>query len=134
MKSILKKKFVTGSFTLSVLICLTVYFVFETKCFGVHCGSDLIRGILLPSFWFFVGLSGVLSIFLFFQEQIFKSWLRHIAWWYILLLTYFVLATPVYSSNIMQIDRGPLALYGMMLLGIISVLYVWFIRWKGITK
>jgi hypothetical protein len=131
MKSTFKKKLVIKGVLLCLFICAFLYVTFKTKCFIGECNPEIREGLIVPFFWFFLGLSGVLSIFLFLQEQIFKSWLKHIAWWYILLLTYFVLATPVYSSNIMHMDRGPLASYGMILLGMISIPYSWYMRRKG---
>ncbi len=100
-----------------------VYALFETKCFSTTCNSDFRDGFLVPSFWLFLMSVPLVSFFLFFPEQIFRSWLRKIAWWYITGLVVIVAMTPVLSSNILSLDRSQIIFGGMALLLCVTIPY-----------
>ncbi len=108
-----------NTYTLGVIVSLLVliYILFEVKCFG-SCNATIIKPL-------FAGLFGLLptSFFLiWFTERIFILWLKHIAWWFLLLITYFIYQTSPYGG-ILSIDRSRVALFWMAILFIITFIY-----------
>jgi hypothetical protein len=92
--------------------------------FNNSLSLEIIIGYLKPIAVF--GFAGLFFsiIFFFFPEAIFKSWVRQVAWWYLLILLLITLNTPVYSSNIMSVDRSQVVFGGVLLLAIITIPYI----------
>lgn len=131
MKNIISNKKITVLVTIFLLIItISVYVLFLTKCFGNSCGSDNIRGFIKPTFWFAVLASVISLFFLFFPQVIFTSFLKHVASWYLPILLLLTANTSIYSSHIMSVDRSVVVLYGMVLLGLIAVAYAFVMRKK----
>lgn len=130
MEFLLKKKYLGISFFCCLLLGIISYVYFINRCFGETCGSDLIRGTLMPVFWLSTALTPLIFIFFFFHESIFKSWLKHVAWWYGLGLFFVTITTPVYSSNILSLDRSQVVFGGVVLLALITVPYILLRRHK----
>lgn len=132
MKNILLSKKMTSLTTLFMtFVTAGIFIVFETKCFGNSCGSEAIRGFIKPLIWFGITASILSSVFLFFPEAVFKSWLKKIASWYLAVLFIITATTPVYSSNILSVDRSQVVFIGMILLGLITLVYIIAVRKKG---
>jgi len=130
MLSLRLKKTQLIFFTTSLLIWIASYLLFYTKCLGVTCGSDLLRGIIFPVFWLAGPMSGIVLLFLFIPSAIFHTWLRHIAWWYLPLLFFAILSTPIYSGNVLSFDRSQIAFGGVVLLAVITLPYLGWRMWR----
>jgi hypothetical protein len=63
-------------------------------------------------------------LFLSVDDLIFKRWLKHIFWWYILITVITIVNTPIFSSNILLVDRGQIAFGSMILLLPITIFYI----------
>lgn len=119
-----KQKSVWISIFVNVIIFSMTFLMFKFRCFGVECSVEQLRGVIFPLFWFGLFMTLVTAFFIFFQETIFKSWLKKIAWWYGLVLIVATATTPIYSSNVLSVDRSQVVLVGMTVLAIITVLFV----------
>ena len=111
-----------------LISAVTVLGYFYTMIYlGSKLSLDVILGIVKPLGVF--AFSGVIfsGFFLFFSEALFRSWLKHIAWWYILGLVITILNTPVYSSNVLSVDRAQVAFSGVVFLAIITIPYIFWI-------
>lgn len=126
----LRKKYLITSLLVSLVSLIGVYIILETRCFGNSCSSDLIRSTLRPLFWFFAPFTVLLILFFFFSDIVYRNWLKFIASWYLPLLFVVTISNPVYSSNIFSYDRSQIVLFGVVLLGIITVPYVFYIKRK----
>ncbi|MCA9358872.1 hypothetical protein KC926_01550 [Candidatus Kaiserbacteria bacterium] len=127
-----EKKYAFTSLFISALVLAISYTFFKTKCFSSSCGTELLDGWVVPSFWLGLLLVFITSFFLFFPERIFKKWLKKIAWWYAIVLFLLVATTPVHSSNILSLDRSQVVLWGMVILAIITVPFVLLSKREGI--
>ena len=116
--------------TLLTLLPLVLYIIFKTKCFGVGCNPEVRDGLIVPLFWFGVPASVISAFFLFFPQVIFTSFLKRVVSWYLPILYFLTATTPLYSSHIMSGDRSVVVLYGMVLLGLIAVVYAFVMRKK----
>jgi magnesium-transporting ATPase (P-type) len=133
MNYLKNKKLVLIILLLVVVTFLLAYYSFESKCFGYGCSSNLREALIVPMFWFSLSFAGVISIFLFVSESIFHSWLKKIAWWYLLVTIIILLSTPLYSSNVLTLGRSEIIVNAMAWLGFITVLFVGvhlYLDWK----
>lgn len=91
---------------------------------------ETVVGVLKP--FAVLSIAGLIfsSFFFIFPEELFKQWLRKIAWWYMLVLLVVTASTPVLSSNILSLDRSQVVFGGMFLLFVITALFVFATR-KG---
>lgn len=119
-------KYVFVAFLVNLAIFAMLFTVFKTQCFGHNCGSELLRGLIVPLFWFEFMLTLIISMFFFFPEKVFKDWLNKIAWWYGIGLFLIVVNTPVFSSNILFTNRSETVFWGMILLGLITIPFIYF--------
>lgn len=112
-------------FLLGVNIALVVVFytLFSTQCFS-QCTLNTREGLIVPAFWLSLMSLPISFFFLFFPQRIFTAWLKRIAWWYVLVLFLVTITTPVFSSNILSLDRGQIVFGGMIGLLSITVPYV----------
>jgi hypothetical protein len=122
----LRNKLLITSLLMSLVSLIGAYIILETRCFRNSCSSDLLRSILRPLFWFFAPFTILLIPFFFFSTAIYSAWLKYVALWYLPVLLLVTLSTPVYSSNIFAYDRSQVALFGVILLGIITIPFVWW--------
>lgn len=121
-----KNLFFSLAVTLSSLVLS--YVLFRTKCFGNECGSTFIRGMLMPIFWFSTLFLPILSFFLFFSSEIYRRWLKQIAWWYLLLMLIAVLNTSIYSGSVLAMNRSEVVLWWVGFLTVITIPYVFITR------
>ncbi len=119
----MRSKSIWTVFVSNIVLLSVTYALFETKCFSTTCSAVFRDGFLVPFFWLFLMSVPLVGLFLFFPEQIFRSWLRKIAWWYMIGLTVIVAMTPVFSSNILSLDRSQVVFGGMALLLCITIPY-----------
>ena len=101
----------------AILVLGITYLLFKIKCFG-SCDTEIIK----PFFMAVLGLIPTLLILLL-REEIFISWLKHIAWWFLLGTTFLVRSVDPYTSDILSTDRIGTAMYCMVLLFIITLIY-----------
>lgn len=128
-----KKKLVLIILLILSVIFLFAYYSFESKCFGYGCSSNLREALIVPMFWFSLSFGGVMSIFLLVSETILLSWLKKIAWWYLLITLVILMSTPLYSSNVLMLGHSEIIVNAMALLGFITVLFVGvhlYLDWK----
>ncbi len=66
--------------------CLgSVYLLFMARCFG-SCDTTIIK----PLFVSILGLIPTLIMLVFFSDKIFISWVKRIAWWFVLIVAILV--------------------------------------------
>lgn len=131
MKNILLRKKASIIITIFlVTLTVVVYVVFKTKCFGSGCDPDMREGLIVPFFWFGLPASIISAFFLFFSQAMFVSWLKRVASWYLPVLLLLAAATPLHSGHIMSVDRSAVVFVGMVVLGLISVVYAFVMRSK----
>ncbi|MBY0309634.1 hypothetical protein K2Q16_00585 [Patescibacteria group bacterium] len=123
-----KKKYTLVSLVFSALL-LSLYLLLMTSL-NSRLTLELIIGVVKPLGVASVGGIVFALLFLFFHESIFKSWLKHVAWWYGLGLFFVTITTPVYSSNILSLDRSQVVFGGVVLLALITVPYILLRRHK----
>lgn len=124
MEIFFRKKYVFGTlFFSSLLLSLYLYLMINVNS---SLTLESITGFIKPLG--IASLGGIFFslLFLFFPESIFKSWFRHIAWWYGLGLFFVTITTPVYSSSILALDRSQVVFGGVILLVLITVPYIVF--------
>jgi len=129
-KFIFEKKINVAAIAICAISALFLLLSFETKCFGIGCDPVLRDGLIVPFFWLLSFLAVFLAFFLFFMANIFHTWLRHIAWWYLPLLLFAILGTPIYSGNVLSFDRSQIAFGGVVLLALITLPYVGWRMWR----
>lgn len=127
---ILNKKFTFLTSVFLILLTLTTYVTFETKCFGNGCSAYGREVFIIPLFWFGLPASIISTFFLFFNQAVFVSFLKRVASWYLPVLFFLTITTPVSSGHIMSVDRSQVIFAGMVVLGVISVVYAFLMRKK----
>lgn len=113
-----RKKYNLYVFGATIFLTIAVYVFFEVKCFG-SCDTGVMKSLFVG----LLGLSASLLALLFFSGEVFISWTRHIAWWFLLGTVYFVASTSPYTSGVLSIDRRDTTIYCMSLLFIITLIY-----------
>lgn len=98
------------AFCFGVFSAVFVYVLFEIKCLG-SCNTDIIK----PLFWGLLGIIPALSLLLFFSEQIFISWLKHVALWVVLMGLWAV------TNNENESDFSPFA-NDITIIGMLAVI------------
>ncbi len=73
------KKYGIYGLMAAIVALVLVYLFFKVKCFG-SCDTTVIK----PLFVGILALLPTLIILSFFSDRIFISWLKHIAWWIVL--------------------------------------------------
>lgn len=99
-----------------------LYLFIEYICNGYWCW-DLESSITEPFLLSLVGLLPTSVCFLFFRDTVFIKWLKHIAWWYSLIILYVVGEINPYAGGILSLDRGTVALFMMAILFVITLIY-----------
>ena len=131
MKEYLRsKKITTSTFLFLVFLTIGFFLVFESKCFGSGCNPDIREGFIVPFFWFGLPASVISAFFLFFPQAIFIGWLKRVASWYLPVLFFLAVTTPLHSGHVMSVDRSAVVFVGMVVLGLISVVYAFVMRSK----
>ena len=129
MKEYLRSKKITFlAFIISIVITAG-YFITMIK-FTDNLSYEVIVGTLKP-----VGAFGICAIvlsafFLFFPPAIFSSFLKRVASWYLPILFLLTANISIYSSHVMSVDRSQVVFAGMVILGLISVVYAFVMRSK----
>lgn len=106
----------------TVLFAAGLYIFTTFFCTG-SCYVGLETMYLRPLFFGTLSLIPTLAFLLFFSTEIFVSWMKHVAWWVLLVAIYFVAEVNPYSSGILSIDRSQVALFWMAVLFVITVIY-----------
>ena len=101
---------------------LLVFIYNDYICKSEWCYRNEVT-IFEPAFFSIIGLLPTIILLLFFNRMVFLTWLKHIAWWFPLVVIYFVSGTNPYSSGILSIDRTQVALFWMAILFIITLVY-----------
>ena len=78
------KSYNTRSIFLVVGLAVIVFIYNDFLCSSSNC-YELEGTIFEPLFWGLLGIVPALSLLLFFSEQIFISWLKHVALWVVLM-------------------------------------------------
>lgn len=111
------------SVTLCTLFVVTgSYILFDLNCSG-FCRSYSMSDVFKPLFWGSLALLGVLLFLFIFRARVFSSWFKYIASWYLPVATFIVISINPYSSGVLSVDRGPVALNLMAFLGVITVIF-----------
>ena len=82
------------------------------------------ESLLEPLFFGSLPIIIILFMFLTVNDNLFKTWLKYIASWYIPLSIFFISQIDIYSSFILAIDRTTAALYWMGGLFILTSLFI----------
>lgn len=112
-----EKKWNTYAIIGAALVSGLVYLLFKVKCFG-SCDT----GIVKPFFVETLGLIPTLLILLW-RGEIFISWLKHIAWWFLLGVTYFIFFISSENESFLSPSRVQVVLFLMSVLFIITLIY-----------
>lgn len=121
MKNYLSNYMSVATIIVILIVTLIIYYVMMRS---YNPSLWLVIGVLKPVAVFAIGGIVISSFFLFFPQRIFTAWLKRIAWWYVLVLFLVTITTPVFSSNILSLDRGQIVFGGMIGLLSITVPYV----------
>lgn len=119
------KKSVLSALVFSTLVSLSSYLIFSAGCDTNNC-IYVREGFVVPAFWFGISASVISIFFLFFPAALFMSWLKRIASWYLPILFIITVTTPVNSGHIMSVDRSQVVFAGMVILGLITLVFVGF--------
>lgn len=115
---------------LSVVALMATVFIYnDFLCSGVSC-YELEISLFEPLFFGALGLSASLLLLLFFSEQVFISWLKHVAWWFVLGTIAIVLSINPYAGGILTIDRGDTTIYSMTVLFVLTLIYALIMQWR----
>lgn len=117
-----ERQYNLGAFLVAILLTLVLY-VFNTFFCTGECYVYVEDRYLGSLFAGFLGLSASLLVLLFFSGEIFISWTKRIAWWFLLGTIYFVASTSPYTSGILSIDRRETTIYCMSILFIVTLGY-----------
>ena len=98
-------------------LAVVVYLLFEVKCFS-SCDTEIIK----PFFMGTIGLIPTLLILLLFGE-IFISWLKHIAWWYLLGINYFIFFVSSRNESFLTPDHIQIVMFFMAILFVVTLVY-----------
>src|SRR3989338_984759 len=129
MKNYLNSRKITITALLISVVITIGYFVTMIK-FADILSYGMVVGILKPLGALGMCATVLVAFFLFFPQVIFTSFLKRVVSWYLPILFYLTATTSIYSSHIMSVDRSVVVLYGMVLLGLIAVVYAFAIRKK----
>lgn len=120
MNKIIHCKF--SSFGFVAVFSLALYIFNKYFCVG-NCYVNVEDQYLGPLFMGGIGLSLSLFLLLFFSEQIFISWLKHIGWWYLLGVTYFIFFVSSENQSFLSPSHSQFVLFFMAILFIITLIY-----------
>ncbi len=123
MKSFLKEKKIHLITLFTSLVFIALYFWIMLNS-GKGLSLEFIIGFLKPGIVFALAAFLFAAFFLFFPATLFMSWLKKIASWYLPVLFIVTVTTPVNSGHIMSVDRSQVVFAGMIILGIITLVYV----------
>jgi len=129
MSSIFRDK-AFNFYSLIIFIISTFSYFISMSFFNSVLDVDFVVGYMKP--FAVLSIGGVIFCitFLFIPPTIFHTWLRHIAWWYLPLLLFAILSTPIYSGNVLSFDRSQIAFGGVVLLALITLPYVGWRVWR----
>ena len=112
------KKYQSILFVANVCLVLMLYGFFEMKCFK-ECNIYIFK----PLFATLLGLIPTTALLYFFSRETMLAWLKHIAWWYSLVILYVVGEINPYAGGVLSLDRGSVALFMMAILFVITLIY-----------
>jgi uncharacterized membrane protein len=122
----LNTKLVSIGIILNLVLVLGVYIMFESKCFD-SCNTEIIK----PLFFFSVMLFPIIGIFLLAEVRYFIQWIRHIAWWYILGVLYYILFTDSLNESFLSPSREQVVIFFMSVLFVVTAAYLVIQRRKA---
>jgi|SRR6056297_1115199 len=129
MKNFLKDRLrVANTLGLCLLILVAYYYVMTTETFEFPL--EIIVGLFKPMAALTISAIPILIIFLFFKDKLFTQWLKRIASWYLPILLVLAFSSPALSGNIMAIERNVVILYGMVLLFLLTLVFIFVTRKK----
>lgn len=118
------KKINAALFLVSSAVFLTLYlFVSLGYCLD-FCSYEIKDGLIDPFYSGAKWLSLILLLLTTVPSHIFRRWLFYVAPLPMILTIFLVQNISIYSSGIMQISRGKMAEDGMIVLGIVTIIFV----------
>lgn len=125
MKSFLKEKIIHIITLFTSLVFVALYFLIMLNS-GKGLSLELIIGFLKPGIVFALAAFLFAVFFLFFPTALFMNWLRKVTSWFLPILFILTVTTPVNSGHIMSVDRSQVVFAGMVILGLITLVFVGF--------
>ncbi len=128
--SMIKEKKLNVSFLGFCLGLAVLVFIYnEYFCTGL-CYVTFERGFLEPLFFGLLGFIPTLMFLLFFSERLFISWMKHIAWWSILMTIFFVSSNENESAFSNFGDDVFVVLSSAAVLFVVTLLYAPIMKGK----
>lgn len=126
----IKKKYLAFYFLgFNIILGLLVFFYNDFLCKGGSC-YELEVGIFEPMFFIILGLLPTLIFLVFFTDQIFLSWLKWIAWWFLLIVAILVKSNDHENDFSFFADDGVVVGIMMTILFIVTFVYVMVVNKK----
>jgi hypothetical protein len=91
------RKYQLYTLGLVLIIPLVIYLLFEVNGFD-SVSLNIISNFVNPLFFGSLGLVPTILILLFSSDRIFSSWLKHIAWWFMLVILLMITSNENESS------------------------------------
>ena len=118
-KKLLISIFLGNLFTLS--LGMTMWY---SLCTQDYCSYEFRNAYFDPVMsGLVVSLLSLILLF-FVSSRVLKNWLKYIASWYVPMTIFFVSQISIYSSSVMSIDRVTAAVYWMLGLFVITLVYI----------
>lgn len=99
-------------------ITLISYFFTDIFCKG-SC-YPFVHGVAKMAYIWLLGLIPTLALFIFFGRNIFVSWIRHIAWWFAILVAF---AGRNLTKGILSPSEEYIVIISMAVLFVITLVY-----------
>lgn len=91
------RKYQLYTLGLVLIIPLVIYLLFEVNGFD-SVSLKIVSNFVNPLFFGSLGLVPTILMLLFFSDMIFTSWLKHIAWWFMLVILLMITSNENESS------------------------------------
>src|SRR6056297_1103775 len=127
MKNFLRRHTFKFSVQSVLLLALLMTYIIHSFAFE-NQNLELIIGFINPIALICLSLFFIVMPFFLVSEKIFVYWLKRIASWYLPILLVLAFSSPALSGNIMAIERNVVILYGMVLLFLLTLVFIFVTR------
>ena len=116
-----EKKWNVYAICVAALMSISISLAFRFNLFA-SWSPETISDIVNPLFFGILCLMPTLA-FLLWRGEIFISWLKHIAWWFLLGIGYFILFVSSENESFLSPGRVQIVMFFMAILFIITLIY-----------
>ena len=119
----IKEKKISVYFLIFLLVLGSSIFIYnDYLCSGVKC-YELEVSFFEPAFFAIVSLLPTSIFLLFFSEGIFILWSKHIGWWYLLGVIYFIFFVSSENQSFLSPSHSQVVMFLMAILFVITFVY-----------